>query len=177
MRVLPAAEWKVLRRIAADIAGRGRAGMVLRALEGKVFVEDSARSGLHFDERTFKIDRMVFGSQRCPYVMAHEFGHAYHCYYWPVLSALMSPVPHPTAEAVALLFEMELREVALCRYAGNPPKGLPGFVYLGTSTWQVRAKDLKAHRRDDPRPFDILEKMLQDAPKDFHTLVGRIVDG
>lgn len=178
-RDLYVAEWDTLKLLACDTAGRGRAGLVLRALDGKIEVDESTpRSALYFDEKVMKISRMVYGRQRCPYVMIHEFGHAYHAYYWPVLTALMRP-PCARAEAVALLFECELQAVAAEKYLYRPPKGMPFFTYLATSTWQARLKTLRALRQENPEPFDILEQMVDThrPTQDFHSLVERIVNG
>lgn len=169
------AEWKVFSLVAQATAGRGRGGLVLSRLSGRVLVDErDPGSALHFDERTLMIDKLVLGRVRSPYIMAHEFGHAYHCYFWPVLSALM-PVPNPRAEAVAYLFEMELQAYAARHWTHRPPKAHPSFGYLATSAWQARRQAHHAHRRREKEPFDILEQMLQNPSQHFHTLVGRIV--
>lgn len=177
------ADWETLARVATDTAGRGRAGLVLRALEGRVWRDlGTERSSLHFNEphdpRPFRIEKMVFGRCACPYVMIHEFGHAYHCYYWPIQSAMMEP-PCVEAEAVALLFEHELQEYAARHYIYNPPRDKPFLTYLATSTWQKRRRDHEEIRKAIPDAFDKMEQVVHDGGRnaDFHTLVERLVNG
>lgn len=174
-------DWETLVRIATDVAGKGRAGLVLRALEGRVERDlSTARSSVHLNEpddpRPFQIEKMVLGRDACPYVMVHEFGHAYHCYYWPIQSALMEP-PCARAEAVALLFERELQAYAWDHYIYNPPK--PFLTDLATSAWEKRREDHREIRRVYPEAFDIMEQALHNSRwrDSLHTMVGRIVDG
>lgn len=155
-----------------------RARLVLRALEGKVMLtEKEPGSVLRFDETRGRIYELVYGTERGPYQMIHEFGHAYHCYYWPFESAYMVPVPHARAEAVALLFELELQTWAAERWVHKPPVGQPQLTYLATSTWKVRAAQLQALRAKHPEPFDKIEQIGHRAPLDFHALVETLVRG
>lgn len=180
---LPKKERDVLILLAGEIGGP-RARMLLRYLEGRLFRDDNENTSVcWFDEAIGKLDRIVYARARCPFVLLHEFGHAYHCYYFEKettgVVAGMGDGVHSIAslEAVATLFEIRLSKMVTRFEHGGPPAGHPHLAQLGTM-WSKRSKEIEDWAAADEtgtRALDILDKLGYTGDEPIHDLVGRIM--
>ena len=180
--VLAKKEREMLAFLATRVAGP-RARLLLRYLEGRLFTDRSENTSVcWFDEEAGQLDRIVYGFSRCPFVLVHEFGHAWHCYYYSqqtvgVVRGLGAGV-HSIAslEAVATLFEVRLSKMAK-RFEYEAPKDFPGLAQLGTM-WIKREKEVNRWASSDEtgaRALDILGRLGYTGDEPIHDLVGRIM--
>ena len=175
---LSGVEFLLLSRLAMLTAG-ARAGLVLRRLDNRVYVDpDQAEGRIYFDTRTLMVDRLVYGRLRSPFDLIHEFGHAYHAYYWPVATTIPRDGrdAHSKAEAAAYFFELELSRRM---ERGIPQAMVKEFPLLRNlnSTWGMRRRHLNNLNLEWPEPFDILAEKGHTEGALFHDVVGSIIGG
>lgn len=178
MLVLPKKERELFAVLAREVAGP-RAALVLRALEDKLFRDDeAAMSTCWFEEETARIEGIIFARERGPFTLIHEFGHAYHCFYFAAETAalclgLKDGVHHLSlTEAIAYLFEERLAQL-IPQFLYRCPVEFP-FLSKLQGAWTKRVAVIEGWA---PPALDILHNLGHTDDEPIHDLVKRIIHG
>lgn len=176
---LSQSEANLFNRLGAYVAGN-RAKLVSRYLQGKLTIDSSEEISVTWiDEKTRKLDGIVFGRQRGIFTLIHEFGHAYHCYYFGDQSVAIGDPDDPLCvkpkgEAVAIMFELRLGGMAN-KFAVE--RGHPPVLKMLPNIWATREPQLNKWLDRNSDVLDILEKVLHDNPVAcLHELVERVFE-